>query len=64
MITFDQAAAIDCIIRNISAAGASLEVESPIGIPNDFVLVISKENLKRPCHVAWRSARRIGVRFE
>jgi hypothetical protein len=64
MISFDRAAGIDCTIRNISDTGAALDVASPIGIPDHFVLVIGKENLKRPCHVAWRSARRIGVRFD
>jgi hypothetical protein len=62
-ISFDHAG-IDCTIRNVSDTGACLEIESPVGIPNNFTLVISKDNLKRPCHVAWRSARRIGIRFD
>jgi hypothetical protein len=62
-ISFDRAASIDCVVRNISETGACLEIETPVGIPNDFTLVISKDNLARSCHVAWRSARRIGVRF-
>ena len=63
MISFDHAG-IDCTVRNISDNGASLEVESPVGVPNDFTLVINKDGVKRPCHVTWRSARRIGVRFD
>jgi hypothetical protein len=63
-ISFDRAAAIDCLVRNISETGALLEIESPVGIPNEFTLVIAKDNVKRACHVAWRSARRIGVRFD
>jgi hypothetical protein len=27
---------IDCSIRNISANGACLEVQTPVGIPNDL----------------------------
>lgn len=64
IISFDRAAGIDCTVRNISETGALLEIESPVGIPNDFILVISKDDVKRPCHVMWRSARRIGVRFD
>lgn len=64
VISFDRAAGINCTVRNISETGALLEIESPIGIPNDFTLVVSKDNVKRPCHVMWRSARRIGVRFD
>jgi hypothetical protein len=63
MISFD-GAGIDCTVRNVSETGALLEIESPVGIPNNFTLVISKDGVKRPCRVAWRSARRIGVRFD
>jgi hypothetical protein len=34
------AAAIDCTIRNFSETGASLEVTSPVGIPDQFPLLI------------------------
>ena len=60
---FGIAAAMDCIIRNMSATGAALEVESPVGIPDNFTLLIKPELLKRDCRVAWRSAKRLGVRF-
>ncbi len=63
-ISFHGAAGIDCTVRNVSETGALLEIESPVGIPNNFVLVVPKDNLKRSCRVAWRSARRIGVRFD
>ena len=62
-ISFDRAAGIDCIVRNISDGGAMLEIASPVGIPNDFTLVIKPEYLKRKCRVVWRSAKKIGVRF-
>jgi hypothetical protein len=62
-ILFGTAAAIDCTIRNMSETGAALEIESPVGIPDDFTLLIKPELIKRNCHVVWRSAKRIGVRF-
>ncbi|MGN6572285.1 MAG: PilZ domain-containing protein [Pseudolabrys sp.] len=62
-IIFGVAAAIDCIIRNMSETGAALEVESPVGIPDEFTLLIKPEYVKRNCRVAWRSAKRIGVAF-
>lgn len=57
-------AAIDCIVRNLTASGALLEVESPVGIPHRFVLVISSEGVSRWCRLIWASERRIGVRFD
>ncbi len=62
-ILFGFAPAIDCVIRNMSQTGAMLVVESPVGIPNDFTLLIKPELTKRACQVAWRKSDRIGVRF-
>ena len=62
-IAFDRAAGIDCIVRNISDAGACLEIVSPVGIPDDFTLVMHSDKVQHSCHVAWRTANRIGVSF-
>ena len=62
-IRFNRAAGIDCRVRNLSPAGACLEIASQFGIPEDFVLVIDADHLSRPCHVIWRTATRMGVAF-
>ena len=62
-IAFNRAAAIDCRVRNLSEAGACLEVASQIGIPDDFMLVVEVDHLRQPCHVIWRTATRMGVSF-
>lgn len=62
-ITFNRAAGIDCRVRNLSPAGALLEVASQVGIPDEFMLVVEIDHLKAPCHVIWRTATRIGVQF-
>jgi hypothetical protein len=54
---------IDCTIRNLSASGAALEVVSPVGIQDQFDLVLLAEHLHRPCRVIWRKEKRIGVAF-
>ena len=56
-------AVVECIVRNLSPAGACLEVASPVGIPDDFDLIIRPEYQKRHCHLIWRQAQRIGVHF-
>ena len=63
-IVFNRAGGIDCLIRNLSSAGACLQVVSPFGIPDDFTLVINGEQFQRRCHVSWRREKRIGVVFE
>lgn len=56
--------AIDCTLRNVSETGAALDVVSPIGIPNDFNLIVPADSSRRYCRVVWRTDKRIGVRFE
>ncbi len=53
---------IDCTLRNISDTGAALEVTTPIGIPEEFTLVIPND-MRRNCRIVWRKEKRIGVTF-
>lgn len=62
-ICFD-GAAISCVVRNVSAGSALLEVESPDGVPRSFVLVVPSDNFARPCWMIWATEHRIGIRFE
>jgi hypothetical protein len=62
-IAFNRAAGITCTIRNMSVSGACLGVASPLGIPDDFTLVIDSDHVQRACHVKWRREKQIGVAF-
>jgi len=62
-IEFNRAGGITSIVKNLSDTGAMLQVESVIGIPDEFTLFIEADNFKRPCRVIWRQATRIGIRF-
>jgi hypothetical protein len=55
-------ALIDCTVSNLSDRGARLKVESPIGIPDTFDLVLDNAPV-RSCRVTWRKATQIGVEF-
>lgn len=54
---------IDCTIRNLSDAGAALDVTSPVGIPTHFTLLVQADGTHLSCSVIWRKEKRIGVRF-
>jgi hypothetical protein len=56
-------ATIECTVRNLSDTGACLMVTSPVGIPNDFDLVLDREKVSHRCRVVWRRANKIGVEF-
>jgi hypothetical protein len=55
-------ATIDCTVLNLSDLSACLKVESPLGIPGTFDLVLDNAPV-RSCRVTWRSATQIGVAF-
>jgi hypothetical protein len=56
--------AFDCSVRNLSETGAALEVVTPLFIPDRFTLSVWSDELKRPCHVVWRKAKRVGIAFD
>ena len=53
---------IDCTVRNMSSRGAKLLVNSVVGIPDTFDLVLDG-SVKQSCHVTWRRLKEIGVEF-
>ena len=55
-------AAIDCVILNLADRGACLKVESPLGIPDSFDLMLDHATVGN-CRVTWRKATQIGVEF-
>ena len=63
-IAFGGGGGISCVVRNLSAGGAALDVVSPLGIPNAFKLIVEQDHSSRECRVVWRTERRIGVIFE
>jgi hypothetical protein len=61
-IEFD-GGSIDCTVRNVSTTGATLDVASPVGIPNEITLNIVSRHQRQNCHIVWRKEKRIGVAF-
>lgn len=64
-ISFNRVGGIDCRVRNMSPAGACLEVSSQVGIPNDFVSRgwLRQVHADVPCglafgHASWRGISR------
>ncbi|MGQ0683852.1 PilZ domain-containing protein [Bradyrhizobium sp.] len=52
-----------CMVRNISATGASIEAKNLAAIPDQFRMRIEMESAERRCAVVWRKPTRIGVEF-
>jgi PilZ domain-containing protein len=63
-LTFSGGGSANCTVRSISSNGARIEIESPVGLPKKFTLVIASDHFKRPCHAVWSSNQLIGVTFD
>jgi hypothetical protein len=59
----DRRSVIDCVVRNLSEAGACLQVASVIGIPPTFDLQIDHGPTTQSCRAIWHGQNRIGVEF-
>ena len=55
---------IDCIVRALSDTGASLDVMSSAGVPDQFKLQIVADNVSRRCRMMVKHDRQIEVEFE
>ena len=53
---------VGCVIRDISAGGACLELDPAAAVPEQFDL-IPNGNDPRSCRVVWRYSDRLGVAF-
>jgi len=45
-MAFNRADGISCMVRDLSVAGACLEIACPFGIPDDFTLVIENDHIQ------------------
>ena len=58
----DGGASIECLINNISDAGARIRCQANVGFPDRFHLCMPDGSVL-PCEVTGRSPQSIGVRF-
>lgn len=63
MIEF-QGRTVSCLVRNLSEAGAALDVISAGEIPDRFTLALPLEGTSHRCSLVWRRQMEIGVSFQ
>jgi PilZ domain len=53
-----------CVMADLSATGARLQVKQPATLPDEFILLLSHTGqLHRKCSVTWRAETEVGVKF-
>ena len=55
---------IDCMIRDISAGGARLRLNGPVGLPQRFDLMMNCTGDKFPARLVWNKGSEAGICFE
>ena len=54
-----------CMISDISDSGARLDVENAGDLPDEFVLLLTRNaKTRRTCRIVWRSRSQVGVHFD
>jgi hypothetical protein len=54
---------IECLVRDLSASGARLEVPDVRQLGNSFTLTIVGSWNRQACRVAWRKGNMVGVEY-
>jgi hypothetical protein len=54
---------MSCVVRNISAEGAAIDVDNPAFVPARFRLVMANDSSVHECQIAWIQKNRIGLTF-
>lgn len=54
---------MDCLVRDLSEAGARLEFAAAVGLPEKFRLLVVGSNLLHPAALSWQRGLSAGVRF-
>jgi len=55
---------VSCLVRNLSEAGAALDIVSPCAVPDRFTLALPLEGISHRCRLVWRRDVEMGVAFQ
>ncbi|MBI5132002.1 MAG: PilZ domain-containing protein [Rhodopseudomonas palustris] len=53
----------DCVVRNISDHGASVEFGSAAGVPEQIALTVPRKARTYPSKIVWRRGNTVGLAF-
>jgi hypothetical protein len=63
IIFSDGNSVVDCVIRNLSVAGARLELSNTVSVPQEFTLLDAHAGRSYSAKVAWRRGETMGIEF-
>lgn len=60
---FGSSTMIDCIVHNLTNAGARVEIPIEVDLPNVLGLTFDGGYSLQPCRIVWRKETETGVKF-
>lgn len=60
---FGSSTMIDCIVHNLTNAGARVEIPIEVDLPDALGLTFDGGYSLRPCRIVWRKETETGVKF-
>lgn len=63
-ILFNYRSVLACQVRDLSVAGAGLEVDANVAIPDTFDLICNVGGESHSCRLIWRIKERAGAAFD
>lgn len=55
---------IPCLVRDMSASGASVDVANIQDVPDTIVLIVGQADMRLRCKVVWRRGSGLGLQFD
>lgn len=54
---------LDCVVHDLSGAGARIEIEDAMTLPEAVDVTLDGGHTFRPCRLKWRTSSQTGVEF-
>ena len=61
-VLIDKKSVLNCTIRNLSEHGGRVDIDSVVGVPEEFVLDIAGEGTRR-ARTVWKTYTSLGVKL-
>lgn len=63
-LSFTGGRSVECTVRNISPAGARVDLANLITLPARLTLTIETDHFERHCHQVWTNDTHVGLAFD
>ena len=61
--TVDASLVIDCFVRNLTVAGAQVELRRTAELPDRLTMTFDSGRTLRSCRIVWRDQNKAGLEF-